>query len=58
MLKKQLKMRPSRLPAQKAAPAATVEGAKKKPSLALRTPAGKRAITVQIESLGAVGGLL
>jgi pilus assembly protein CpaB len=42
--------------AQKVASPADV--AKKKPSLALRTPAGKRAITVQIDSLGAVGGLL
>ena len=41
--------------AQKAAPVNVV---KKQPSLALRTPVGKRAITVQIESLGAVGGLL
>jgi len=31
---------------------------KKKPSLALRTPAGKRAVTVMITSLEAVGGLL
>lgn len=31
---------------------------RKKPSLALRTPAGKRALTVQIQSLGAVGGLV
>ncbi len=41
----------------KAAPV-VVEGPKKKPSLALRTPAGKRAVTVMIDSLGAVGGLL
>lgn len=45
--------------AQKATPvAAGVDAAKKKPSLALLTPVGKRALTVQIESLGAVGGLL
>jgi Flp pilus assembly protein CpaB len=31
---------------------------KPKPSLALRTPAGKRAITLKIESIGAVGGLI
>ncbi len=31
---------------------------KKKPSLALKTPPGKRAVTVKIESLGAVGGLV
>lgn len=31
---------------------------KKKPSLAIKTPAGKRAVTVKIESLSAVGGLL
>jgi Flp pilus assembly protein CpaB len=31
---------------------------KPKPSLALRTPPGKRALTVQIDSLGAVGGLI
>ncbi|MEI6438047.1 MAG: Flp pilus assembly protein CpaB [Candidatus Omnitrophota bacterium] len=31
---------------------------KKKASLALRTPAGKRAITVEIQSLVAVGGLI
>jgi len=30
----------------------------KKSSLALKTPAGKRAVTVNIESLGAVGGLI
>ncbi len=30
----------------------------KKPSLALKTPAGKRAVTVKIDSLSAVGGLL
>ncbi|MBF0594075.1 MAG: Flp pilus assembly protein CpaB [Candidatus Omnitrophica bacterium] len=40
---------------QKVAPVTEV---KKKPSLALRTPAGKRALTVQIESLGVVGGLV
>jgi Flp pilus assembly protein CpaB len=31
---------------------------KPKPSLALRTPVGKRAVTVKIDSLAAVGGLL
>ena len=31
---------------------------KRKPSLALRTPDGKRAVTVMIDSLAAVGGLL
>lgn len=31
---------------------------KPKPSLALRTPAGKRAVTVMIDSLAAVGGLI
>jgi Flp pilus assembly protein CpaB len=31
---------------------------KPKPSLALKTPAGKRAVTVMIDSLEAVGGLL
>lgn len=31
---------------------------KPKPSLALRTPVGKRAVTVMIDSLAAVGGLL
>jgi len=30
----------------------------RKPSLALKTPAGKRAVTVMIDSLAAVGGLL
>jgi Flp pilus assembly protein CpaB len=40
------------------ASAPAVDIVKKKPSLALRTPAGKRALTVQIDSLGAVGGLL
>ena len=34
------------------------KGPKRKNSLALRTPAGKRAVTVKIESLGAVGGLV
>lgn len=34
------------------------DGAKKKSSLALKTPAGKRAVTVSIDSLGAVGGLI
>ncbi len=29
-----------------------------KPSLAVKTPAGKRAVTIQIDSLAAVGGLL
>ncbi|MBF0386989.1 MAG: Flp pilus assembly protein CpaB [Candidatus Omnitrophica bacterium] len=37
---------------------AAAEAPKKKPSLALRTPAGKRALTVELQSLGAVGGLL
>ncbi len=31
---------------------------KPKPSLAVKTPAGKRAVTIKVESLGAVGGLL
>jgi Flp pilus assembly protein CpaB len=46
----------ARLQAQQAA-----EGAQKKvhkPSLALKTPPGKRAVTVMIDSLAAVGGLL
>jgi Flp pilus assembly protein CpaB len=30
----------------------------RKPSLALRTPVGKRAVTVKIDSLAAVGGLI
>ncbi len=30
----------------------------RKPSLALKTPVGKRAVTVKIDSLAAVGGLL
>ncbi len=34
------------------------KGPKRKNSLALRTPAGKRAITVKMDSLGAVGGLV
>ncbi|MBF0122629.1 MAG: Flp pilus assembly protein CpaB [Candidatus Omnitrophica bacterium] len=34
------------------------KGPKRKNSLALRTPTGKRAITVKIDSLGAVGGLV
>lgn len=34
------------------------KGPKRKNSLALRTPAGKRAITVKMNSLGAVGGLV
>lgn len=34
------------------------EEKKPKPSLALRTPSGKRALTVQMPSLGAVGGLI
>ncbi len=38
--------------------AAAAAVVKKKPSLALRTPSGKRAITVELKSLGAVGGLL
>jgi Flp pilus assembly protein CpaB len=40
-------------PAQPATPVV-----KKKPSLALRTPPGKRAVTVMLDSLGAVGGLV
>jgi Flp pilus assembly protein CpaB len=38
--------------------AATTPPVKKKPSLAKQTPSGKRAITVMIDSLGAIGGLL
>jgi Flp pilus assembly protein CpaB len=42
-----------------AAPKATAPKEKtRKPSLALRTPPGKRALTVMIDSLAAVGGLL
>lgn len=50
----------ARLVAQKMAqPAATATTVpKKKPSLALRTPPGKRAVTVMLESLEAVGGLV
>ncbi len=44
------------LEAQKVAAQAIV--AKKKPSLAKLTPAGKRALTVRLDSLAAVGGLL
>ena len=43
---------------QAAAAAAVVEVKKRKPSLALKTPVGKRAVTVMIDSLAAVGGLL
>jgi Flp pilus assembly protein CpaB len=50
----------ARMAAQKMAqPAASATTApKKKPSLALRTPVGKRAVTVMISSLEAVGGLI
>jgi Flp pilus assembly protein CpaB len=44
-----------------AAPRAAAAGEKekvRKPSLALRTPPGKRAVTVMIDSLAAVGGLV
>lgn len=44
--------------AASAGPAAGKEGVVHKPSLALRTPPGKRAVTVMIDSLAAVGGLL
>lgn len=44
--------------AKNAQASVTPDGIKKKPSMAVRTPAGKRAITVQIDSLNAVGGLL
>lgn len=43
---------------QQAAQQAAVVVKKAKPSLALKTPAGKRAVTVRIDSLAAVGGLL
>lgn len=36
----------------------TVKPKLRKPSVALKTPAGKRAVTVMIDSLAAVGGLL
>lgn len=44
--------------AQAAAEAASKITKKPKPSLAVKTPAGKRAVTVMIDSLAAVGGLL
>ncbi len=44
--------------AQSAAAAAKVQEKRPKPSLAIKTPAGKRAVTVMIDSLAAVGGLL
>ncbi len=45
--------------AQKAQAQQTVQVKKvRKPSLALKTPVGKRAVTVMIDSLAAVGGLL
>jgi Flp pilus assembly protein CpaB len=48
--------------AQAAAPKAAAQSAGqekvRKPSLALRTPPGKRAVTVMIDSLSAVGGLV
>jgi Flp pilus assembly protein CpaB len=43
---------------QQAAAAAQVVQKVRKPSLALKTPVGKRAVTVMINSLEAVGGLL
>ncbi|MDE2028053.1 MAG: Flp pilus assembly protein CpaB [Candidatus Omnitrophica bacterium] len=42
---------------QQQAAAVNKQGARK-PSLALRTPVGKRAVTVKIDSLSAVGGLI
>ncbi len=44
--------------AQQARPAEDGKKEKKFVSLALRTPAGKRAVTLKMDSLGAVGGLL
>ena len=44
--------------AQSAAANAQAPVKKSKPSLALKTPQGKRAVTVKIDSLAAVGGLL
>ena len=38
--------------------ASQVKQVVRKPSLALKTPVGKRAVTVKIDSLAAVGGLL
>lgn len=46
----------ARLEETKQRPAEPVK--KLKPSLALKTPAGKRAVTIMIDSLAAVGGLL
>jgi Flp pilus assembly protein CpaB len=51
----ELAKRPVAAPQTAAAP---TEEAAVKPSLALRTPPGKRAITIQIDSLAAVGGLI
>ncbi|NLE64560.1 MAG: hypothetical protein GX606_01445, partial [Elusimicrobia bacterium] len=49
----------ARTAAQQARPVVVEnKGPVKKPSLALKTPKGKRAVTVLIDSLGAVGGLL
>ena len=44
--------------AQQAKPAPDGKKEKKFVSLALRTPAGKRAVTLKMDSLGAVGGLV
>jgi pilus assembly protein CpaB len=54
VVQKQIAELQSKMQAQvKAAPAKRI-----KPSLALKTPAGKRAVTVLVPSLAAVGGLL
>ncbi len=62
MVQKQMAVMQQQLQAQQqaAAQAAAQSSTKsvRKPSLAVKTPAGKRAVTVMIDSLAAVGGLL
>lgn len=51
-------MQEARMRQQQPAPIMQVKQVIRKPSLALKTPVGKRAVTVMINSLSAVGGLI
>lgn len=55
---KQIAELQARIQAQQASASTAKVVKRAKPSLALRTPAGKRAVTIMINSLEAVGGLL
>ncbi len=58
VVQKQIAELQTKLQQQQAANAGGQPVKKSKPSLALKTPQGKRAVTVKIDSLAAVGGLL